>query len=136
MNPRAVVAGIAVGVVAASAGFAAAHGDSGSSEPGGGNASSLAGPAISYTDDSGERIVAPSQSEEAAVEAGLIPAEGEQDEVDFMIEGPPADWMVETCRSSVPPTTPLHCDAIIAIAEGRLEPGTYSDDELRAAVAE
>jgi hypothetical protein len=61
------------------------------------------------------------------------PRPSEEDEVNFAAEGP-APWQAETCRREGPSglgTTPLHCEAIIAVTEGRLAPGTYSDEQLR-----
>jgi hypothetical protein len=54
----------------------------------------------------------------------------------LVTEGVPAEWIVEDCRSSDPPMDPLGCEGVIAIAEGELAPGAYSDDELRAKLGE
>lgn len=67
-------------------------------------------------------------------EAQGLPPLSEEDEVDFAAEGP-APWIAESCRKEGPGpvmATQLHCDAIIAVTEGRLEPGSYSDARLRA----
>lgn len=58
------------------------------------------------------------------------------EETDFWIEDRPSAALVEACRGDHPPTTDLHCDAIEAVANGELEPGFYSDDELRRRLSE
>jgi hypothetical protein len=136
---RTLVAGFAIGVVAASVSLVLAH--SGENSSGGSSLTSS---------DSGSSAVArgnpPSPSADSgwwdpswqtiddAVKAGVLsddkpPDPGEAAEVDFAAEGAPT-WIVEDCRSETALTTPLHCKAIIAIAEGKLEPGSYSDSEL------
>jgi hypothetical protein len=83
----------------------------------------------------------PSATEPAATgaEAERIWKELEQggpETHNLVTEGVPAEWIVEGCRSSDPPMDPLGCEAVIAIAEGELAPGAYSDDELRARLGE
>jgi hypothetical protein len=75
--------------------------------------------------------------EREAAGLGLVPPASEAEETDFMAEGAPA-WLVDDCRAggAEAPSTALHCKAIIAIAEGRLEPGSYSDEELREALGD
>lgn len=66
--------------------------------------------------------------------ANGLPPLSESDEVDFAAEGP-SPQLAEVCRTGgaqAAGSTALHCDAIIAVAEGRLPPGTYSDEQLRA----
>lgn len=79
-----------------------------------------------------------------------------EEKTDLATNGTPADWIVNACRGQpasddAPGTRPadnaaaegvaegtsaLHCQAIIAIADGQLAPGTYSDEELREALGE
>lgn len=56
----------------------------------------------------------------------------ESADIDFSSPGIPPTWLVEDCRGANPAPSPLHCEAIIAIAEHRLAPGDYSNEELRA----
>ncbi len=140
---RTLIAGFAIGVVGA--GLVLAHGGENSS-----------GGSTPTSSDSGSSTVAPSNSPspsadsggwdpswqtiDDAIEAGVLsddkpPDPGEAAEVDFAAEGAPA-WIVEDCRSDTALTTPLHCQAIIAIAEGKLAPGSYSDSELQAKLDE
>jgi hypothetical protein len=72
-----------------------------------------------------------------AIRLGLVPRADQGEETDFATEGPPSDWIVQQCRhgnasQGGPEPGSLHCRAIIAIAEGLLAPGAYSDEELRA----
>ena len=89
-------------------------------------------PVISADSGPAERFV-PLQDAQAA---GIVPPEGEGNETDFAVEGAPPSWLVDDCREGgdEAPSTALHCEAIIAIAEGRLAPGEYSDEELREAL--
>ena len=61
---------------------------------------------------------------------------GEGAETDFLAEGDPAPWMLEACKEPNPPMEELHCRALAAIAERTLEPGAYSDEELREALGD
>src|SRR5215218_5044391 len=140
LSPRALVVGLAAGDVIASAPFAIAQ-DSG--------------------DTSGDRTAqestSPPPSDQAswwdprwqtiddAVEAGVLspykgPAPSEAAEVDFAAEGRDAPaGLVEDCRTGVAQaegTKALHCKAIIAIDQGQLAPGEYSDGERNAKLGE
>jgi hypothetical protein len=57
-------------------------------------------------------------------------------EADFTVEDVPGQAIVNACRGPNPPTTRLHCRAVIAIAEGRMPPGVYSDHQLRERLGE
>jgi hypothetical protein len=67
-----------------------------------------------------------------------LPRPSEAEEVDFAAEGP-APWQAEACRkegAEALGSTPLHCEATIAVTEDRLAPGAYSDEQLRAELHE
>lgn len=60
-------------------------------------------------------------------------------EVDYAIEGQPDPSKVQECRSD--PRAggagdPVLCDAILAVASGKLEPGEYTAAEVKAASGE
>lgn len=70
-------------------------------------------------------------------EAAAHPEEHDPaEEADFTAEGIPGDAIVAACQGPNPPTTRLHCRAVIAIAEGRMPPGVYSDHQLRERLGE
>ena len=67
-----------------------------------------------------------------------LPPLSAANEVDFAMEGP-VPWQAEACRkegAEALGSTPLHCEATIAVTEGRLAPGSYSDEQLRAELRE
>jgi hypothetical protein len=130
---RGLIAVFAAGLVVASTRLAIAH-DSGTSE------SSEPAASASQSDPS-----TPATGPEAygAVpemewrKAHGLPRPSAADEVDFAAEGP-VPWQAEACRkegAEALGSTPLHCEATIAVTEGRLAPGAYSDEELRARFA-
>ncbi len=66
--------------------------------------------------------------------AGLTPAPppGNGKEVDYAIEGPMDQSVVDRCRADEQAyDDPLICDMIVAVDEGRLEPGSYDEAQLR-----
>jgi hypothetical protein len=131
LRGRALSLGLAGSLLAAGAGNAIAH------EPG----TSTGGVQGSSSVEEGDRST-PAVGPEAEGfiperewrEAHGLPPLTKEDEVDFAAEGP-VPWLAGKCLRDGPAaigSTPLHCEAIIAIAEGRLEPGVYSDAQLRA----
>jgi hypothetical protein len=132
LSARAAVVGVAIGVLGTGATFALAHDETNQSDAASVGSANASSPAISVTLGSKEYPTEAIIQEREAAALGLVPPAGESEETDFVAEGAPADWMVKECRSATPLTTVLHCDAIIAIAEGRLAPGAYSDSQLRA----
>lgn len=127
LNPRAVAIGVALGVL--SGGGILALGNDGES-----SSDALASPAGSApVDDRGALQGLPATPVSPSTATGF--PQDESLDVDFSAEGAPA-WLVEACRSDAPPAPALHCEAIVAIAEGSLPPGSYSDTELRARLGE
>jgi hypothetical protein len=132
LNTRALIVGVAIGVMAGGVGFALAQDSSGTPSSPSSPASSSAAPVISTDSGSAEPFIPLEQAEAA----GVVPEESEADETDFAAEGVPPGSLVADCRSADPPTTPLHCDAIVAVSEGKLAPGRYSDEQLRSVLGE
>jgi hypothetical protein len=127
LHGRGLITGFAAGLVLAGAGLAVAD-NSGPAE-----SSHSISPSDSPTPFTGPESLGFVPEQEWRQSQGL-PSPSEADEVDFAAEGP-SPWLADTCRKEGPEaldSTPLHCEAIIAVAEGRLEPGAYSDEELRA----
>jgi hypothetical protein len=126
LSPRGLIAGFAVGVIIASAGFAVAQ-DSVSPEPPTADTptSGFAGPeSLGFIPEQEWR------------ESQGLPPLSEAEDVDFAAFGAFKFW-ADACREQGPEALgmkPLHCEANIALAEGRLAPGAYSDAHLRAAL--
>lgn len=55
---------------------------------------------------------------------------GEAEEVDHLVEGQPPLFRVEECRDGTSGLPQLTCELLIAVHEGELPPGEYSDEEL------
>lgn len=135
LSGRLLAVGFAAGLLVASAGLAIAHGP-GTSTSGAAESSSV--PA----GDESTPAVGPEAlgfvPEQEWRESHGLPPLSAKDEVDFAMEGP-IPWIAEACRKEGPGaigSTALHCDAVIAITEGRMEPGIYSDAQLRAELGE
>jgi hypothetical protein len=128
------IVGFAAALLAGSTGLALAH-DSGTPE--GWTAAASGSPSDPSTPFAGPESFGAVPEMEWRKAHGL-PRPSEADEVDFAAEGP-APWQADDCREEGPEalgSTPLHCEAIIAVTEGRLAPGVYSDEQLRAELHE
>jgi hypothetical protein len=135
ISPKALVTGFIVGLVVAGGGLAVAHDSGTEADTTGGTASGSTNPAsVPETGPEAFGFV----PEREWREAHGLPPLSEDDEIDFAAEGPNPS-LADACRTrgaSAVGSTPLHCDAIIAVAEGRLPPGSYSDESLRAALGQ
>lgn len=73
------------------------------------------------------------REEAGAIDTSRLPQQGEDN---LSTEGIPPDWIVDQCRyGNAPQGGPepgsIECEGIIAIAEGRIPPGTYTDAQLQ-----
>lgn len=127
LNGRAVATGLALGVLGAGGIVALGNDGEGSSD-------ALAAPAETVAIDERGALQDLPATPVSPGTAGDFPQD-ESADVNFSAEGAPG-WLLEACRSGTSPTTALHCEAIAAIAEGTLAPGSYSDAELKARLGE
>jgi hypothetical protein len=134
LSGRGLIAGCAAALVLASAGVAIAD-DSGTSENS--TPSHSGSPSDPSTPFTGPESFGAAPEMEWRRSQGL-PRPSEADEVDFAAEGP-IPWIADACRTDgreALGSTPLHCEAIIAVTEGRLAPGAHSDEQLREQLRE
>jgi hypothetical protein len=133
LRRRGLIAGFVAVLVIASTGLAIAD-ESGTSESAPAASTSPSDPATPFTGPESFGAVPEMEWRKAQ---GL-PRPSEADEVDFAAEGP-VPWQAKACRkegAEALGSTPLHCKAIIAVTEGRLAPGAYSDEQLRKQLGE
>ncbi len=132
MHPRAMTAGILVGLALAGSAIALA----GEAPPTNTEANS-APAATEPVEDFAPPAWAQPGTVRGRAEAVAHPEHHDPaQEADFTVEDLPGEAIVSGCRGPNPPTTRLHCRAVIAISEGRMPPGVYSDHQLRERLGE
>lgn len=69
----------------------------------------------------------------AGLEQGPLPDDPESAETDYAIEGPQSDSTVSACREDPRSmgSDPLMCEMAIGVADGTIEPGSFTEEQLR-----
>jgi len=117
---RVALAGALVAIVVP-VGFAIAQG-TGSTEP--------AAPPVPAA--SGDPCDLPAGSTARPDLAQLCSSEASHDDLNTISSAPPPEPLVEECRAN--PNAEGSCGIALAMADGKLAPGTYTDEELQKAV--
>jgi hypothetical protein len=117
---RLAVAG-AIAAVMVPVGFAIAQ-STGSTEP--------AAPPVPAA--SGNGCDGPAGASLRADLAQLCSPDASHDDLNTISSAPPPQPLVDECRAN--PNAESNCGIALAMADGKLAPGTYTDEELQAAV--